>query len=136
MKTLKSIGAVVAGFLTVVVLSIGTDKILEATGVFPPPSDTGLFVTWMLLLALVYRSLYTVAGGWVTAKLAPSKPMAHVTVLGILGTLGGIAGIVAGWNLSDHWYPIALAITAFPLIWIGGKISRPKEVPEGSETVL
>ena len=35
MNMLKSIGAVIAGFLTVVVLSIGTDFALESLDVFP-----------------------------------------------------------------------------------------------------
>lgn len=39
MNTFKSIGAVVAGFLTVVVLSVGTDFILESLGIFPPQSE-------------------------------------------------------------------------------------------------
>jgi hypothetical protein len=33
---LRSIGAVLAGLITIGVLSNGTDTILEATGVFPP----------------------------------------------------------------------------------------------------
>lgn len=50
--------------------------------------------------------------------------MKHVKILGVIGTLGGITGIFAGWNLSDHWYPIALAVTAFPLVWLGGKMKK------------
>lgn len=42
--TLKSIGAILAGFIMVVVLSIGTDSVLESVGIFPPPG-TGLFNT-------------------------------------------------------------------------------------------
>ena len=122
MTILKSIGAIFAGFITVAGLSVLTDSILESAGVFPPPSDAGLFVTWMLVLALIYRSVYAVVGGYVAAKLAPSKPMLHVTILGILGTLGGIAGVIVGWDLSDHWYPIALAVTAYPLVYLGGKL--------------
>ncbi|MBC7836532.1 hypothetical protein H7X87_02025 [Acetobacteraceae bacterium] len=122
MTILKSIGAIVAGFLTVVILSVGTDYILEALGVFPPASEQGLYVTWMLVLAFIYRSIYTVAGGYVTAMLAPANPLRHIIVLGVLGTLGGIVGVFVGWDLSSHWYPIALAVTAFPLIWLGGKI--------------
>lgn len=120
MKYLKSAGAVVAGFLVVVVLSTGTDWLLEALGIFPPVSEQGLFVTWMLALALFYRTAWTVVGGYVTAWLAPSNKMKHVYVLGVLGTMGGIAGVVAGWNLSEHWYPIALAVLAFPTVWFGG----------------
>lgn len=116
---LKSIWAVLAGILINVVLSMCTDMIMEATGVFPPPSG-GLFVTWMLALALAYRLVYTYLGGLVTARLAPNRPMRHVIILGCIGIVGGIAGIYVGWDLSQHWYPIAIAITAFPVTWMGG----------------
>ena len=76
----------------------------------------------MLALALFYRTVYTVAGGYVTAKLAPQNPMKHVMILGVIGTLAGIGGIVAGWNLSQHWYPIALAVLAYPSVCLGGKL--------------
>lgn len=122
MNILKSIGAVVAGFLTVVLLSIGTDWVVEHLGIFPPPSAEGLYITWMLVLALAYRTIFTVAGGYVTAWLAPSNPMRLVIILGILGTLGGIGGVIGGWNLSAHWYPIAIAVLAFPSVWVGGKL--------------
>jgi hypothetical protein len=121
MKTLKSIGAVLGGFLVVVILSVGTDSILEGLGIFPPPAE-GLFITWMLALAFVYRTVYTVAGGYVTAALAPANPTKHVTILGIIGTFMGCVGIYVGWNLSAHWYPIALAVVAFPSVWLGGKL--------------
>lgn len=119
MNILKSIGAVVAGFLTVAVLSVGTDTVLEKAGILPVQS-MGLFITWMLVMAFAYRAVYTVLGGYVTAWLAPSAPMKHVWVLAALGQLGGIAGVFAGWNLSQHWYPIAIALTAIPLVWLGG----------------
>ena len=130
MSFLKSAGAVVAGFLTVVVLSTGTDAILEAAGIFPPASDAGLFVTWMLAVALAYRTVYTVLGGYVTAWLAPQNPMKHVWVLAILGQLGGIAGVIAGWNLSSHWYPIAIAVLAIPSVWLGGRLKTRASSPQ------
>ncbi len=130
MQIIKSIGAVLLGFLTVVVLSMGTDWILEAVGVFPPPTDQGLFVPWMLVLALVYRTLYTVVGGYVTAKISPSNPSIHVNVLGLIGTVAGVAGVVVGWNLSAHWYPIALAVLAYPSVWLGGKLFLKRQAEE------
>lgn len=127
MSLLKSIGAVAAGFLVVALLSVATDFVLEKSSIFPSTSEHGLFVTWMLVLAFAYRSVYAVLGGYVTAILSPNNPSRHVMVLGILGTLGGIAGVVAGWNLSQHWYPIALAVTAYPLVWFGGWINNSKK---------
>ena len=126
MNTLKSIGAVFAGFVTVVILSTGTDFVLESLKIFPPQSDPGLYITWMLLLALAYRCVYTVAGGYVTASLAPNRPMRHVIILAFFGLAGGTAGVIIGWNMSHHWYPISILISAFPCTWLGGwlKIRR------------
>jgi hypothetical protein len=118
---LKSIGAVLAGFFTVFVLSVVTDMVLEALHIFPPHGE-GLFITWMLVLALVYRCAYTVLGGYVTARLAPEYPVRHAVILGCIGTVAAIAGTIIGWNLSQHWYPIALVITAVPCTWLGGKL--------------
>jgi hypothetical protein len=68
----KSIGAVLAGILVGAVLSIVTDVALHAARVFPPwgqpVSDAPL------LLATVYRMIYGVAGGYITARFAPIGP--------------------------------------------------------------
>jgi hypothetical protein len=125
-KKLKSVGAVVAGFLTVAVLSTLTDAVLENMGVFPSyqsQMESGSPV-WLLLTALAYRSIYAVLGGFVTAMLAPGNPMKHVMILGIIGTIGGVVGIFVGWQFGNQWYPIALAVTAYPLIWFGGKLAE------------
>jgi hypothetical protein len=75
-------------------------------------------------LATSYRIVIGIAGGWLTAKLAPQKPMKHALILGMVGTLLGIAGVVGTWNLGmgPRWYPIALAVLALPQCWVGGKI--------------
>lgn len=123
---LKSIWAVVAGFLVVVVFSMGTDWLLETMGIFPSPSEMGFFVTWMLAVALLYRTVYTVLGGYVTAWLAPQNSMKHVWILAIIGQIGGISGVIVGWNLSSHWYPIAIAVLAIPSVWLGGWLRTRK----------
>lgn len=120
-NTIKSIGAVLAGLITVVVLSTITDVVMEKTGVFPPPGG-GLYSTKLLIIALLYRSVYTVLGGYVTAALAPDRPMRHAAILGIIGLILGTIGVFIGWNLSAHWYPISLAVSAYPLTWLGGKL--------------
>lgn len=128
-SAVKSIGAVLAGFLTVAVLSIVTDAILEKTGIFPSYESQMQFGSpvWLLVTALIYRSIYTLIGGFVTAKLSPVKPMRQVIILGIIGTIAATAGIIGGWKLGNQWYPIALAVTGFPLIWLGGKLSLNKK---------
>jgi MFS family permease len=121
-SVLKSLLAVVAGFLTVVVLSVVTDMVVEALGIFPGADHPQDYRQWMLALALFYRTVITVFGGYLTAKLAPQNPMKHAVILGVLGTLAGAAGAIAAWSLGNHWYPIALAVLAIPSTWLGGKL--------------
>lgn len=119
----KSIGAVLAGVITIVALSVGTDFVLESLGIFTPP-DQGFFTPWMLMLALVYRCIYAVAGGYVTAMLAPNRPMRLAIILGLIGIVASTLGAIVMWDRSAHWYPIALIITALPCTWLGGKLKN------------
>ena len=121
----RSTGAVLAGFLTVVVLSVGTDQLLHVLDVYPLWGEP-MFGMGLNLLALSYRVVYTVAGGYVTARLAPRRPMRHVMVLAAIGCVIGVASAIATipLNLGPSWYPIAIAVTALPCTWLGGVLHR------------
>jgi len=116
---IKSIGAILAGMISGAVLSVVTDLVLEKTGIFPPPKP-GLFAWWMLLLALIYRGIYTIASGYITAVLAPNKSILHAIILGIIGFVVTILGSVANWDKSTAWYPLALILITLPCTWLGG----------------
>jgi hypothetical protein len=79
-----------------------------------------------LLLATAYRVVYGIAASYITARLAPNRPMLHALVGGVLGFIVSIVGAVATWNggpaFGPHWYPIALIVTALPCAWVGGKL--------------
>jgi hypothetical protein len=117
-NTFRSIGAVLAGFLAIVVLSVGTDTILEQTGVLP---SGALFDTGLLLLALMYRSLFSVIGAYIAARLAPHHPMRHALALGVLGIFVSALGTVAAQGLGPAWYGFALVLVSLPLAWLGGR---------------
>ncbi len=89
---LKSTLAVLAGFFAVVVLSLGTDQVLHMIKVYPPWGEP-MYQPNLNLLALSYRILFTIIGGYLTAKLAPRNPMRHVLVLSIIGLIMGVAGV-------------------------------------------
>ncbi len=123
-NTLTSIGAVLAGFVAVFVLSLGTDVVMHIAGVFPQlgqPMSDALFV-----LATLYRTVYCIAGSYMAARLAPNRPMEHALVLGVLGLIVSITGAVVTWNkgpaFGPHWYPLALIVTAIPCAWVGGRL--------------
>jgi hypothetical protein len=123
----RSAGAVLLGFFAVVILSLGTDQVLHMLKVYPPwgepMRDPGLN-----LLALTYRVIYTVFGGYLAARFAPRNPMCHAFVLAVIGLVMGVLGVVAtsGLDLGPRWYPIALAVTALPCTLLGGVLHRRK----------
>jgi hypothetical protein len=122
----KSIGAVIAGFLTAIFLTVGTDAVMEGIGFFSTNPET--YTSRMLFVALVYRTVFTGLGGFVIGKLAPYKPMNHVAVMAVISALLGIGGIVAEWNMIEHWFPITQAVLAFPFVWYGGKLALNRKV--------
>jgi hypothetical protein len=123
-RPLRSTAAVLAGFFAVAVLSLATDQLLHVLNVYPPWGEP--MWDWRLnLLALSYRVFYTVVGGYLTARLAPHAPMRHVFVLGAIGFVTGAAGAavaIGAADLGPSWYPILLALSGPPSVWLGGKL--------------
>lgn len=119
----RSIWAIVAGFLVVVILSIGTDAVLHALGIFPALGQR--MSNSLFLLATLYRTIYAILGSYITARLAPDRPMGHAMLGGIIGLVLGSVGAAATWKrteLGPHWYPLVLVATALPCAWLAGKI--------------
>ena len=123
---MKSIGAVLAGLLVIVILSSAVDVVLHATGVFPPwgqPMSDALFA-----LATGYRIVISIGGCYIAARLAPNRPMQHALALGIIGVvisaIGAAVTIGKGPELGPMWYPLALVAVSMPCAWLGGRWTR------------
>jgi len=120
----RSLLALLAGMLAGIILSIGTDVLLHVIDLFPPLGQP--VSSPLLLLATAYRSVYGVIGSYIAARLAPSRPMMHALVLGMVGFVVSIIGAVVTWNkgpaFGPHWYPVALILLAIPTAWLGGKL--------------
>jgi hypothetical protein len=122
----RSVGALLAGMLVGIVLTIATDIALHAIGVFPPWGQSMVGFDGALLLATVYRTVFGGGGGYIIARLAPNRPMQHALVGGVVGLVACIVGAAVTWNkgpaFGPHWYPLALIVLAMPQAWLGGKL--------------
>ena len=121
-RILRRIGAVLAGLIAVALLDLGIDSLLHAVGVYPPwfqPMSTPLW-----LLAIGYRTIDGITGGYIAASLAPDRPVTHALVLGLIGVVLSTAGVVGTWNkgpeFGPKWYPLTLVGIALPCALIGG----------------
>ncbi|HVX88053.1 MAG TPA: hypothetical protein VG940_03935 [Gemmatimonadales bacterium] len=76
-------------------------------------------------LALSYRLPFNAFGSWVTGRLAPQNPMKHVWIgAGIGFVLSAMGAVVAMQKqFGPSWYPIALALSAWPCAWVGGTLA-------------
>ena len=121
-SALRSTAAILAGFVAVVALSVGTDQIFHMLNIYPPFGEP-MWEPKLNLLALSYRCVYGALGSYIAARLAPRRPMKHAMilagigfVLSIVGTIGSVVMKVQG----PLWYPISIAVTALPFGWLGG----------------
>lgn len=127
MNRLKSIGAVIAGFIFIGITHSGTDAILESTGVLPKGH---LYVsTGLVLFVILYRAVFSLLGCYITAMLAPKDPMKHSLILGGIGTILSAAGaiITADMNLGPAWYAWSLVVIALPVSWLAGNLYQSRK---------
>jgi hypothetical protein len=120
-NTLRSVGAVLAGFVLIGLLGFVTDSALQAAGVLPVTGSVK-FEDKHSLLALSYHLAFVLAGGYLTAWLAPSRPLAHALALGVTGVVFSALGLIAiiRGDLAPIWYGWALVALSVPTTWLGG----------------
>jgi peptidoglycan/LPS O-acetylase OafA/YrhL len=113
---------VLAGLILVVILDTAIDVLMHATGIYPPwfqPMRTSLW-----FVSIGYRTIDGTIGGYVAARLAPDRPVAHALALGVIGFVLSIAGVAATWNkgpeFGPKWYPLALVVVSLPCALLGG----------------
>ena len=120
----KSVLAVLAGLAVTIILSIVVDMIMYSTGAFPANGIDMTDANWSTSTA--YRIVIAIFGTWVTARLAPARPMKHALIAGGIGMVIATLGAVLAWNkgpeFGPHWYMLALVITALPCAWVGAKL--------------
>jgi hypothetical protein len=125
----NSVVAVLAGLFANAILSSATDMILVAARVFPPLHEFGnpaYFSDSMLLLALLYRTAFGVFGCYLTARLAPRRPMTHSLALAGIGFAIGTVGAMATWGIWQSWYSLAIIAVTLPSGWLGARIAQSR----------
>jgi hypothetical protein len=116
----RSVLAIVAALVGNAALSLAVDQVLHVLDLYPPWGQP-MHDPALNALALAYRLVFGVAAGWMVARLAPRAPMRHAAILGAIATVLAALGAVAATqaDLGPAWYPIALAVLAYPTVWLG-----------------
>lgn len=125
---LRSIAAVFAGYLTMVVGVVGFDAFLLVvfSDVFSRKPGPYEGPAWILVLELVAAALIAGVGGWVCGWIARRAEVGHALVLGGLMLVLSIVSLVgeAGWK--PLWSSIAMAVLP-PLAMLYGARLRAEQ---------
>ena len=119
---LRSIAAVLFGFVLIFALSTGATMVLGQA--MPTAFDAAgrADSVPVLLLMMGYVALFAVIGCYLTARLAPGRPMLHALVLGVMGLAVNVASAVAAWDDAPVWVHVASLALVMPYAWIGGRL--------------
>ncbi len=124
----RRLAAIAAGFFTIFVLTLATDGLLRGLGVFP---TEGTMSDGLFALAAAHRLVASVAGAWLTARIAPDRPLRHALGLGVIGTVLGLIATLAHWNAGPEfcpkWCGLVLVVIAIPTAALGGFLGTPRE---------
>src|SRR5262249_19575906 len=119
-RTLRSIGAVLAGLVSTFIVTTAVDVALQTARVFP--SFGSRMPDWLFLLALAYRVIFNIGGSWIAARLAPARPLGHALALGAAGVVVATVGAVTMGSFGPVWYSLANIAVALPCAWAGGRL--------------
>ncbi|MBS0320093.1 MAG: hypothetical protein JSR18_06095, partial [Proteobacteria bacterium] len=71
-------------------------------------------------------ALALIAGAYVTAWLAPRRPMMHAVILGVVALLLALAESTVFWNVLPAWSHVLAILLVLPSAWLGGLLhARP-----------
>ncbi len=124
MKILRSVLAIVAGFVAIAVLALGADAVMlrALPQLFGPEGRSEH--TGLLLAMIVYSAGFAAAGAWLTARLAPNRPLRHALILGALGLVLAVPVTIRHWHTAPAWFHVATLALTMPAAWIGGAMVK------------
>ena len=119
---MRSVWAVLAGFILIGILGFGTDAIMHAMSSWAYDEKGGTRNLPILLVSMVYSAVYGLVGCYLTARLAPSSPMKHSLALGLIGVLVAAAINFQLWGHVPAWWSVLNVLVVLPLAWFAGRL--------------
>jgi hypothetical protein len=128
LTVLRSIAAVVAGYLAMTLVVIAGYATLRMTGQLPGPDQP--LTTGYLGVSLVISAFAAFTGGLLCATVAGDRPLQHAGFLAFIATLIGLQYTRSLWNASGpqappHGYLGALLLLT-PVLVLLGAFARKK----------
>jgi hypothetical protein len=120
----RSIVAVGAGFFAVPVLSAAADMVFAQAS--PEAFDASGHARHVsaLFIKMTYETVFALFAGYVTARIAIRRPLAHALGMGALVLAGRSLIAIATWDVSPPWFHAGVLALIIPAALLGAKISE------------
>jgi hypothetical protein len=134
-SAVRSVGAVIAGFVATVVLSVACDAIVRmlAPGAFGADGRTP--GPAMMVAGIAYTLLSATAGGFVAGLIAGRREIMHALVLGTLGAVATLLIVVAAPAAQRTVGMFVSAMLVIPATVLGGWL-RVRGRPGTGEAIV
>jgi hypothetical protein len=120
----RSVVAVAAGFFASTVMSLGAD--LAFRRISPASFDAEGQATGdgTLLAIMGYEVLFAAVAGYVTARLAIRKPIAHALIMAAVVLVGRVPTAILSWNAVPVWFHLGVLLLIVPAALLGAKLGE------------
>ncbi|MBY0490685.1 MAG: hypothetical protein K2R93_12660 [Gemmatimonadaceae bacterium] len=118
----RSLFAIATGFVLIAALTLGTDLALHVAVPSLYDANGGTQSAPVLLLMMAYVALYAIGGCYLCARLAPSHPRVHTTMLGVLGLIATTWAGMHQWDLRPSWFHVLSIVLVMVYATIGGQL--------------
>ena len=119
---MRSALAVISGFLVTAAVAFAADDLVLRFAPNARDSVGRITEARILILMLVYTALAAIGGSYVTARLAPSRPLRHAMILGAIALALSIVATVMFWDAGPAWYHAIAVGLVLPCAWLGGML--------------
>lgn len=119
---LRSIGAIIGGYVAYLILSIIGGVILTLS--FPGAVNQGVLnpTAGFLVGSLIFSVIFAIIGGYITASIAQSAEITHALALGGVMVLLGVISLVIGSSPQPIWAQVVGLILPIPSVYLGGRM--------------
>lgn len=119
MKGLRSLAALIVGYLVFVISAVAFFKLSGREPHAPQP-------TWFMVVSTIYGMLFAALGGYLASRIAPSRPRLHACATAGILAAGAIASLLSSPATDATWSMWGAILLMAPACCVGGMLADVK----------
>jgi hypothetical protein len=125
MRILRSIAAVLVGYLVFALSAVAFFKLAGRAPHSVQPA-------WFMVASALYGMFFAALGGWVAARVAPSRPVGHAIAMALVLALGAAVSLVMSPGVRATWSQWSALLLMAPSAWLGGRLAASRLAGTGN----